>query len=287
MADDALGVPRPPARPDAAGRWRSLADVYVARGKTAVQQSLQYRFNLVIDLVLVTAEPIVYLAVWQLVADANGGEVDGFTSGRFAAYYITFGFVRLCMQSGHPGNWQRAVQRGDLSGQLLLPLHPAHVDLATWIGFCLSRAVAWLPIGALLVVAYRPDFDTGPFQIAVFAVSLVPALVMRTLLNDLIGMSAFWLVSIAALGSVVGIVENLLSGRLVPPDLLPDWARAVSRVLPFEWGFAFPIEALIGPISTAALLRGLGMQLLWVVVLWLLMRLVWHRGVRRYGAVSG
>lgn len=273
--------------PPSAGRWRSLADVYAARGRTSVQSSLQYRFNLVVDLVLTTAEPIVYLAVWQLVADANGGEVDGFTSGRFAAYYITFGFVRICMQSGSPGNWQRTMQRGELSGLLLLPLHPAHFDLATWIGFCLTRAVMWLPIGALLVAVYHPDFDTSLGQIAVFVVSLVPGLVMRTLINDITGMTAFWFVSIVAISGVVRIVENLLSGRLVPPDLLPGWAQTVSKVLPFEWGFAFPIEALIGPISTAALLRGLGMQMLWVVVLWLLMRLVWHRGVRRYGAVGG
>src|SRR5688572_8825183 len=135
MADVARRTSQP-----SVGRWRSLADVYVARGKTSVQLSLQYRFSLVVDLVLTTAEPIVYLAVWQLVADASGGEVDGFTSGRFAAYYITFGFVRIGMQSGSPLNWQDAVQRGDLSGQLLLPIHPAHVDMATWLGFCLTRA---------------------------------------------------------------------------------------------------------------------------------------------------
>ena len=270
-----------------AGRWRSLADVYVARSKTSIQHAVQYRFNLVVDLVLTTAEPIVYLAVWQLVANSSGGEVDGFTSGRFAAYYVTFGFVRLCMQSGSPGNWQHLVQRGDLSGYLLLPLHPVHIDMATWLGFCLARAVAWVPVGAILVVAYRPDFDTSVWQVAAFIASLVPALVMRTLINDIIGMTSFWFVSIVAIDGVMRIAENLLSGRIVPPDLLPGWAQTLSKALPFEWGFAFPIEALIGPISTAALLRGLAMQLLWVVVLWMLMRLVWRRGVRRYGAVSG
>ena len=270
-----------------AGRWRSLAGVYLARGRASAQLSLQYRFSLIVDLVLTTAEPIVYLAVWQLVAAANGGEVDGFTSGRFAAYYITFGFVRICMQSGSPSNWQQAVQRGDLSGQLLLPIHPVHVDLAMWLGFCVTRAVMWLPIGAVLVIAYRPDFDTSVWQVAAFMISLVPALVMRTLINDITGMASFWFVSIVAIDGVVRIFENLLSGRLVPPDLLPGWAQTLSKFLPFEWGFAFPIKALIGPMSTDALLRGLGMQMLWVIALWMLMRFVWNKGVRRYGAVSG
>lgn len=271
----------------AVGRRRVLKDVYVARGRTSVQLALQYRFNVAMDLVLTTIEPLVYLAVWQLVAEANGGEVDGFTSGRFAAYYITFGFVRLCLQSGSPYNWQYAVQRGDLSGQLLLPVHPVHVDLASWIGGCFFRAVTWLPIGVVLCFVYSPDFDTSIVQVAAFVLSLVPALLMRTLINDIIGMTAFWFVSIAGIATIATIVEQLLSGRLVPPDLLPGAVQRISQVLPFEWGFAFPIKVLIGPISNGELLQGFAMQLIWTVALWLLMRLVWSRGVRRYGAVSG
>lgn len=270
-----------------AGRWRSLKDVYVAQLKASVQFNLQYRSNVVIDLVLTTIEPLVYLAVWQLVAEAAGGEVNGFTTGRLAAYYITFGVVRIVMQSSSPGNWQRAVQRGDLSGQLLLPVHPVHVDMARWVGFSLFRAVTWLPIGAVLLLVYEPDFDTSVVQILAFVVSLAPAFVMRTLFNDIVGMTAFWFVSIAAIDFLSRIPEMLLSGRLVPPELLPDWAQSLSRVLPFEWGFAFPIRVLIGPISNVEIVQGLTVQLIWTGALWLLMQLIWRRGVRRYGAVSG
>ena len=270
-----------------AGRWRSLAGVYLARGRTSAQLSRA-----------VPVQPGRRSRPDHRGTDRVPRGVAArrrrewrrgrwFTSGRFAAYYITFGFVRICMQSGSPSNWQRAVQRGDLSGQLLLPIHPVHVDLAMWLGFCVTRAVMWIPIGAVLVVAYRPDFDTSVWQVAAFMISLVPALAMRTLINDITGMASFWFVSIVAIDGVMRIFENLLSGRLVPPDLLPGWAQTLSKVLPFEWGFAFPIKALIGPMSTDALLRGLGMQMLWVIALWMLMRLVWNKGVRRYGAVSG
>lgn len=57
--------------------------------------------------------------------------------------------------------------------------------------------------------------------------------------------------------------------------------------VPFRWGFFFPIEALIGPISGAALAVGLAMQLGWLAVIVLILRAVWRRGVVRYGAVGG
>ena len=81
-------------------------------------------------------------------------------------------------------------------------------------------------------------------------VSLVPALVMRAVLNDIVGMTSFWFVSIVAIGGVVRIAEMLFSGRLVPPEVLPSWAQTLSRILPFEWGFAFPIDAVDRPNLT-------------------------------------
>ena len=267
-----------------AGRWVSLKDVYVAQIRTAMQFNLQYRANVAIDLLLVTIEPIVYLAVWQLVASRRR-RVDGFTTGRFAAYYITFGLVRLVMQSGHPGNWQRAVQRGDSPVSCCCRCTRPRRHGA-WAGFGLFRAITWLPIGAVLVLVYRPDFDTSPLQVAAFVASLVPAFVMRTLLNDVIGMVSFWFVSIAAVNSIVGVVETLLSGRLVPPELMPGWAQAVSRVLPFEWAFAFPIKVLIGPIAGGEIAQ-FAIQLVWVAAIWLVMQFVWQRGRAPLRAVSG
>lgn len=57
--------------------------------------------------------------------------------------------------------------------------------------------------------------------------------------------------------------------------------------VPFRWGFFFPIQALIGPISGAALAVGLAMQVVWLAVIVFILRAVWQRGVVRYGAVGG
>jgi len=113
------------------------------------------------------------------------------------------------------------------------------------------------------------------------------AMVIRSLFNAVIGFAAFWVTKIAAITSVVFTVELLTSGRLVPLELMPGWAQDVSWVLPFRWAFSFPIEALIGPISTAEMLRGLALQVSWVLGICVLLRLVWRRGVRRYSAVGG
>jgi len=82
------------------------------------------------------------------------------------------------------------------------------------------------------------------------------------------------------------VLELLLSGRLVPLQLMPAWVQAVAELLPFKWTFFFPIEALVGDLSTEELLRGLGMQVFWTLVGLGIFALVWRRAVRRYSAVG-
>jgi len=68
-----------------------------------------------------------------------------------------------------------------------------------------------------------------------------------------------------ALGSAIFetymMAELLLSGRLVPLKLMPNWAESLANWLPFKWTFYFPIEVLVGNMSTASLLGGLGIDL--------------------------
>src|SRR5436190_1978704 len=81
--------------------------------------------------------------------------------------------------------------------------------------------------------------------------------------------------------------ELLLSGRLVPLSLMPDWAQRLADLLPFKWTFGYPIEALIGHLPDAELFGGLAMQLLWIVIGAIGVRIVWRFAIRRYSAVSG
>ena len=62
-------------------------------------------------------------------------------------------------------------------------------------------------------------------------------------------MVTFWTTRVGAVFESLHRAELLLSGRLVPLSLMPDWAQQLADVLPFKWTFGFPIEALVGDLS--------------------------------------
>ena len=269
------------------GRWRSLAATYATMARVSVLAQFQYRDANYFYMIGMVAEPIVYLVVWSTIARQQGGSVEGYTAGNFAAYYIVWTLVRNMNIVFTPFGWEERIRTGELSGWMLRPGHPIHYDLAFFAGWKFVVIIMWLPIAAVLSLLFRPELETNALQVAVFVVAIWGAYLIRSLVLWVLGMITFWTTRVTALYEAYFVAELLLSGRLVPMDLLPDWAQAVAWFLPFQWTFAFPITALVGPITTAELLVGLLMQGLWIAIGTLAVRIVWHRGVRRYGAVGG
>jgi len=266
---------------------RGLFDVYVQEAKIAIAEQIQYRVANYMYMLGMVAEPVIYLVVWQTVAEQQGGSVAGITAGQFAAYYIVWTLVRNINIVFTPYGWEERIREGRLSAQLLRPLFPIVEDLGFFLGWKPVVVLLWLPIAFFLALVFHPVLNPTPLAVVVFAISLLGAYLIRSLNQSSLGLITFWTTRVGPVFQLYIAAELLLSGRLVPMALMPEWVQGIANVLPFQWTFGFPIEALVGNLSTGELLSGLAMQLLWIVIGAILVRIVWHFAIRRYSAVSG
>jgi ABC-2 type transport system permease protein len=269
-----------------ASRVRSMVDFYATTMRTQIQTQFQYRAATYMYTLGMVAEPTIYLVVWTTIADSHGGSVGGIDSGQFAAYYIVWTLVRTMNVVFTPYGWEERIREGQLSAQLLRPLHPVHYDLGWFAGHKLPWLVMYLPIAAGLSLVFHPTFDPTALEVVVFLIAIWGAYVIRSLNHFVLGMVTIWTTRAGAIFQVWFLAELLLSGRLVPLTLMPDWAQTLAAWLPFKWTFYFPIEALVGNMSTESLLGGLGMQLLWIGIGALLVRMSFRLSMRHYTAVG-
>jgi ABC-2 type transport system permease protein len=264
-----------------------MVDLYLATARTAIQAEFQYRTGHYFFMLGMVAEPVIYLVVWTTIADQQGGSVQGLTAGYFAAYYIVWTLVRnMNIVFGAP-YWEYRIREGDLNRDLLRPVLPLHYDIAWFAGWKVVMIVLWIPIAIGLSFAFDPTLDPRPAEIATFAVAIWGAYLIRTMLQESLGMLCFWTTRGAAIFDLYMTVELLLSGRLVPMPLMPDWVQEIARFLPFQWAFYFPIESLVGDLTNTELVRGLFVQLLWILVGLAIFRIAWRFAIRRYSAVGG
>jgi ABC-2 type transport system permease protein len=284
MTSLAPATPPPPVA--AVGRARGLFEFYLASIRLAIADQFQYRVANYFYMIGMVAEPVIYLVVWSTIARQQGGEVGGFTPGQFAAYYIVWTLVRNMNIIFTPYGWEQRIRQGELSGMLLRPIHPIHFDLGYFAGWKFVVIVLWLPIAAVLTLLFSPELDPRPIDIAVFAVAIWGAYLIRSVNYWILGMVTFWTTRVGPIFELVFTAELLLSGRLVPLSLMPDWAQRLADVLPFKWTFGFPIEALVGRLPEAELLGGLAMQALWIAIGSIGVMVVWRFAIRRYSAVG-
>jgi ABC-2 type transport system permease protein len=249
-----------------------MLDFYGTTIRTAIQSEFQYRAATYMYMIGMVAEPVIYLVVWSTIARSHGGSVEGLTPGDFAAYYIVWTLVRNMNIVFTPYGWEWRIREGQFSGLLLRPLHPIHYDIASFAGG--------------LSIAFHPTFGVSALEIVVFLFAIWGAYLIRTMALWLLGMITFWTTRASAIFEAYMMAELLLSGRLVPLKLMPGWAQTLAGWLPFKWTFYFPIEALVGSLSTASLLGGLGMQALWTAIGAGLVSVCFRASVKHYTAVG-
>lgn len=270
----------------AVGAARALAALYTKNVSINVRTHLQYRFGNVIRTIGFLVEPVVYLTVWTTVAEQRGGEVGGLATGAISGYFVVWTFVRIMNVVYTPYGFESRIQRGYFSAQLLRPAHPIHYDVSYFAGYNVTALLTWLPVAAVLVVAFRPELSPGPLEVAVFAVAIWGAYLVRSMFLWVLGMVSFWSTRASALFELYVVCELLFSGRLVPMDLMPEPLPTIAGWLPFYWSFGFPIETLVVGMGTRELLTGLAMQALWTAIGAAVVAAVWKRAVRRYAAVG-
>jgi len=261
-------------------------DFYLTLMKISILQQFQYRAQNYFYMIGMIAEPVIYLVVWSSVAAGQGGTVEGYTPGSLAAYYIVWTLVRNMNIVFTPYGWEQRIQRGQLSGELLRPIHPLNGDVAYFAGWKVVVIILWLPLAAFLTLIFKPILNPTWLQIVVFFFAIWGAYLIRSMLLSMLGMITFWTTRVSAIYSLFFASELILSGRLVPMPLMPAWVQDLANYLPFQWTFYFPINALVGTPTPVELLGGLGIQALWVLGGVLLANILWNAGIRRFSAVG-
>jgi ABC-2 type transport system permease protein len=268
------------------GRLRSLVDFYSTQMRTAVVAQLQYRVAQYFYMLGMVAEPVIYLVVWSTIAEQHGGAVNGITPGEFAAYYIVWTLVRnMNIVFGAPF-WEWRIREGRLAGDLLRPLNILHYDLAYFAGWKFVVVALWIPIALGLSAVFHPDLHPSALQIGVFIIAIWGAYFVRTMFQATLGMLNFWTTRGAAIFDLYMAIEMLLSGRLVPLTLMPGWVQTLADFLPFKWTFGFPIESLVSDMSTRSLFLGLGAQVMWTAIGYVLFTFAWRAAIKRFSAVG-
>ncbi len=247
----------------------------------------QYRANLIMYLLYWLVSPIIYLAVWTSIAHSKGS-VNGFTANDFVTYYMTLLVVDQITSNIVIHTFAYKVQDGSLSGELIRPIHPMLTNaLVNNIAFKALTVMGFVPVWIILFFLYKPDYSHLTLTGMLLA---LPALIMGFLggflLSAAITSLAFWTTRVYSIHEFYYAMILLFSGQFVPLPLMPKLIQDVAQYLPFQLLIYFPIQLILGKLSSTQIIQGYVVGTIWLVVAISVFTWIWRNGVKRFSAVG-
>jgi ABC-2 type transport system permease protein len=253
--------------------------------RVGVAETVAYRAEFLVW-ILTTTLPLVMLGLWTSVA--HEGPFHEFTEDKFVAYYLATLIVRNLTGSWVAWQISEEIRTGTMSMRLLRPLHPFVAFTASHIAAVPFRSLVALPIAAVLLVSSGASALTRePLQLALLVPSLAFAWLITFSILFALGSLAFFVTKAMALLNLYFGLFSLLSGYLLPLELLPGPIARVAAWSPFRFMLSVPVELMTKELDTGELLTLMAGQVGWAVAMLTLALWLWRLGVRRFEAVGG
>jgi ABC-2 type transport system permease protein len=244
-------------------------DAYLTFARRGFQRAITYQFQFWTELLVNLLFMYIYVCLWRaLYADRD--TVAGYGQRQLLSYIIVAQTL-LTFQFTVRTVWliEARVRTGEVAIDLMRPVDFQAMILATGAGAAIHTLLTnMLPKFALFglagVVAAPPS---GP-ALLLFLLSAVLGFLILFGIEFLIGVSAFWLVEVRGLYSVVMWGAYwLFSGYFLPLEFYPGWMEAMARALPFQSIIYTPSAIYAGSLAGTGALNAVLGQLAWTALL--------------------
>lgn len=253
--------------------------------RIGVAETVAYRAEFLVW-ILTTTQPLIMLGLWTSVA--REAPFSRYSSADFVAYFLATLIVRQL--TGNWVAWQMSeeVRSGAMAMRLLRPIHPFFAYAASHAAAIPFRSFIALPVAFVLLASSGASaLSTEPVQLVLLVPSLLLAWLITFAFLFAIGALAFFLTQTMAIANLYFALYSVLSGYLMPIELLPRPIAAVARWLPFRFMLSVPVELLTRRLDRAHLASLLGGQAAWTAITLALALALWRAGVKRFEAVGG
>jgi len=252
------------------------------------REATAYRFNFAMSFLVIAIPFLLQVFLWRAVFSGRS-EVAGYSLSQMIVYYVLALFLFDFVHPTILYDVSEDIKSGELSVHLLRPLPYPIWAFAVRLG---SQAVYLAVVavtvgGGALLLGWAGYLSAGDFSLAGllrFVVVFLAAWLLGLLLSLAASFAVFFTEDAAGLSKLVSFVFPLLSGSLIPLDMLPGWIKNICYYLPFRWLVYEPIRVYTGQQPLAPTILAL---LGWVIVTAAIVWLLWRVGIVRFTAVGG
>lgn len=249
-----------------------------------ISEKLTYKRNTVMHLLLSAAGLIIQYYAWDaLYKSADYQPVMGRSFEIMITYLLVVMLVKVVTATGDVAELlEERMKSGEIAQDFCRPLSPRGIIIAqSWGNKLYELSVVAIPflLGVFIVQVIRPPASI--LHCLLFIVSLFFGYLINLFFDLLCASFAFWYISVGMLSWFIAFFSFAMSGAVVPLWLLPNWLQLIAKFLPFQATIYIPMQIYLGELSALSALGALGIQVAWILLLWLIQEWLWRVSVKK------
>lgn len=239
---------------------------YLTIGRTAIRQAICYPADVVIEFI---SYPLAFVGYFYFVlalpAQAHGAA--GMSAAGLVTYFSVGWVLRMVFDQGVDGALASEVSSGDVAMMLVRPMPLDSYLFAEYVGLGIARSIYYgLPALLLIGLLFGDQIRIEPARLLWFLPFVLIAFRLSFELQYAIGLLAFFFVVNQQISWSVDMLVRLVSGLIVPLTLFPAGLAAALQLLPFQYLYFKPIEALLTAAEPTRLLGDALIGIVWVLL---------------------
>lgn len=252
--------------------------------KTGIAYRFQFMASIIISPLMLLASYFVWLAVYN---NSSTPTLLGYSFQDMITYYV------LTMIVGHfifnmVGNeLQEKILYGDLTQDMLKPFSVFSQFLSRTVA---DRAFAFfaevIPVFVISFLIFNLKF-AGIASALFFIIGIIFAFLINFLVNFLMGIVAFWVSKIESIQWLLFFGIRFLSGEFIPLDFLGAGLFSLSKFFPFYYIRYGVIQLFLGKLGLQESLVFFLVQIFWIILLYVCIRVLMQIALKKYGAQGG
>lgn len=259
---------------------------YVEFSLKKFQNKMAYRLEFFMGIVNTFITIVVYLCIYEALY-GNVTEIDGITFTMVATNFV----ISLGLSSAFEYNemfLQDKIKSGTIVNEFLKPVNFMFRLLAENVGEGIFKIVFHFIPAMLLTLLYTKLLPPESFlHLLLMLFSVALGYLILWLIGFIVQTWSFWIFSVWGIMTIKNVIVKILSGTLLPLWFMPSFLRKVIAFTPFESIYFTPVQIYLGEIQGIELWTKIGVQVVWIFVLWLIANAFWKRGVKKLVVQGG
>jgi ABC-2 type transport system permease protein len=265
---------------------------YLPFTRAGIQAAMTYRSNFIAWFLGSIVYCLVMYYIWLAVFNSSGeGMINGFTMRDMTVFLFITAMTNFLTDSDGSYDVGEEVRDGNIAMRLIKPVGFHSTFLFTEIGWkLLIFGMIFAPV-VIGVEIYKFNAYGGfAFNIASFALyifSMTMSYLFSFYMNVCFGFMAFFLKNLWGFNIIKSSILRFLSGGVLPLAFMPGALRQVLEWLPFASLCYTPVMIYMGMYSPAETALRLAVQVAWVIVFYIISKLILSTALRHVSVQGG